>query len=134
GETPFTSVVSTAWLTPPPGPFTDQFTITFGTGTPAWLVTVTATGMVERTVSVTVVGVGPLAAIVIAPLISEKAVNVTGEPFSPARAPVAICAPAFGPRVRVAVATPFACVATASPKLSAPKPRFGGHVPALVYN
>ena len=53
---------------------------------------------------------GPLAAIVIAPLISEKAVNVTGEPFSPARAPVAVCAPAFGPRVRVAVATPFASV------------------------
>ena len=66
--------------------------------------------MVERTVSVTVVGVGPLAAIVIAPLISEKAVNVTGEPLSPARAPVAVCAPAFVPRVRVAAATPFASV------------------------
>src|SRR2546422_11247277 len=83
--------------------------------------------MVERTVSVTVVGVGPLAAIVIAPLISEKAVNVTGEPLSPARAPVAVCAAAFVPRVRVAAATPFASVGGVVGAMG-PPPATGAHV------
>src|SRR5213083_1669287 len=66
--------------------------------------------MVDRTVSVTLVGVGPVAAIVIAPLISPNAVKVAGEPLSPARLARDVWTPAPAPSVLVAVAMPFASV------------------------
>src|SRR5438552_3183167 len=108
-ETPLPSVVSVAWLGVPP-PVPDQLTITLGTTAPVWSRATTENGVpsVESTVSLWLPP--PFSSREVAPWICEKVENVIGEPLSPARVAVAVCVPAFGPRVRVALATPLASV------------------------
>src|SRR6266566_5210544 len=108
---PLMSVTLVGVETAPPPAVAAQCTDTPWTGLLFWSVAITRYGFgrVARTVSVwpSPEAAGVLASWV-APWIWAVALKLTGEPVRPVLAAVAVWAPAFAPRVQVAVAMPFA--------------------------
>src|SRR5574341_1803067 len=110
-------------------PMAVQFTTTPDTGVLFWSRTSTDSGAsVARTVSVWLFPA--LRAIWVAPWICATALNVTGEPTSPALVAVVVWAPAVAPSVRMTAATPPASV-TLDAALTEPPPDAAAQLTAM---